>query len=93
MQREGSANLQKRVYDMVAAYVYRKTESRCGIDWNAVKDHLKEENNSNRQAIPRGPRKDLLGGVSGYPQPQVTGGFYCLFHRNNLFCAPVPSAG
>lgn len=45
MPREGSTNLQKRVYDMVVAYVTRKTESRCGLDWNAVKGHLKEENN------------------------------------------------
>jgi CRISPR-associated protein Cmx8 len=46
MAREGSANLQKRVFDMVAAYVNRKTESRSGFDWNAVKEHLKEDNNS-----------------------------------------------
>lgn len=37
------SSLQKRVYDMVAAYVYRKAEARCGIAWDAVRDHLKVE--------------------------------------------------
>ena len=37
------SSLQKRVYDMVAAYVYRKTKARCGIELEAVKDHLKVE--------------------------------------------------
>ncbi len=45
MQREGNTNLQKRVHDMVAAYVYRKTESRCNIAWDNIKEHLREENN------------------------------------------------
>lgn len=40
---EKKGNLQKRVYDMVAAYVYRKTESRCGITWDTVKGDLKEK--------------------------------------------------
>lgn len=45
MSKEKSPYLQKRVYDMVAAYVYRKTESRCGITWEAIKENLKNEGN------------------------------------------------
>jgi CRISPR-associated protein Cmx8 len=62
MQREGSANLQKRVYDMVATYVYRKTESRCGIVWDAVRDHLKEENNPSTKQY-REAREKICSGA------------------------------
>jgi CRISPR-associated protein Cmx8 len=44
MSMEGNS-LQKRVYDMVAAYVYGKTEVRCGISWDDVKSHFKVEGN------------------------------------------------
>lgn len=45
MSKESGPKLQKRVYDMVAAYVYRKSEDRCGITWETIKDHLKAEGN------------------------------------------------
>jgi CRISPR-associated protein Cmx8 len=31
-------DLSKRVHSLVSAYVYRKTESRCGIKWEDFKD-------------------------------------------------------
>lgn len=35
--------LEKRIHQMVAAYVYRKTEARSNIKWEDIKDHLKGE--------------------------------------------------
>jgi len=37
------ANLQKRVYDIVSAYVFRKTEARSGIKWEVFKDKKNEK--------------------------------------------------
>jgi len=45
MSKEGVPNLQKRVYDMVAAYVYRKSEDRSAIPWESIKDQLKTQGN------------------------------------------------
>jgi len=58
--RKGS--LQKRVYDMVSAYVYRKTEARCGIAWDAVKEHLKGDGNHQIQQY-REAREKVCSGA------------------------------
>lgn len=38
MVEKKAVDLSKRVYDMVSAYVFRKTETRCGIGWDDFKD-------------------------------------------------------
>jgi CRISPR-associated protein Cmx8 len=62
MSKERSPNLQKRVYDMVAAYVYRKTEARCGITWETIKDHLKVESHHQVQQY-REAREKICSGA------------------------------
>lgn len=62
MSKESSPNLQKRVYEMVAAYVYRKTETRCGITWETIKDHLKVEGNNQVQQY-REAREKICSGA------------------------------
>lgn len=56
------SSLQKRVYEMVAAYVYRKTEARCGISWDAVKTQLKAEGNHQVQQYREAREKVCSGG-------------------------------
>lgn len=62
MSKGSGPNLQKRVYDMVASYVYRKTEARCGISWETIKDHLKTEGNHQVQQY-REAREKVCSGA------------------------------
>ena len=61
MPTEGSS-LQGRVYEMVAAYVYRKTEARGGIKWDDIKGHLKAEQNHQVQEY-REAREKVCSGA------------------------------
>lgn len=56
------SSLQKRVYDMVAAYIYRKTETRCGITWETIKNDLKGEGNQQVQKY-REAREKVCSGA------------------------------
>ncbi len=42
------AELSKRVHDLVSAYVYRRTEARCGIKWKNFKDRKKKNPDTGR---------------------------------------------
>ena len=44
-------DLSKRVHSVIAQYVYRKTEARCGITWEAFKDRKVEDPTTRRVRI------------------------------------------
>jgi CRISPR-associated protein Cmx8 len=58
----GKNSLQKRVHDMVSEYAYRKTEKRCGIKWEFIKDHLKGEGSHQAQQY-REAREKVCSGA------------------------------
>lgn len=44
-------NISERVYKLVQAYVFRKTESKSGIKWDDFKDKKVKDPSSNRERI------------------------------------------
>ena len=48
---EVATELAKRVHDMVAQYVNRKTESRCGIKWEDFKDKRVVDSDTGRARV------------------------------------------
>jgi|YelNatPaOPRAMG01_1025707.scaffolds.fasta_scaffold85860_2 CRISPR-associated protein Cmx8 len=63
MDVRGNPDLNKRIYEIVQQYVFRKTETRCGIEWKDFKDRKNDKGQVDVPQSYREAREKICSGA------------------------------